>query len=233
MRRASEGSDAEGTDPVDGGRTHQLPVVGRGARVVRGRNHGFGRLYLEIEERGQELGARRAIHRRVVHLGDERDAVVLEALDDPDLPQRLAALELHARDVAHDVGQLAQRAGRRHADPFDVAVDVEVRVVDPHRVVQPQRHIDDPLAERSHQMHAIGDVSPHGLERVATGHRRGVEDGGQRHMRVHRRRLDVQEEGIEPRETLHVILSLLASWPGPQPAQSAPGVGPAPEQVRS
>src|SRR5207253_4763618 len=47
-----------------------------------------------VEDVHQQLGRLDAVGHAVVDLGDEADVVVLEALDDPDLPQRVAAVEL-------------------------------------------------------------------------------------------------------------------------------------------
>ena len=41
--------------------------------------------------------------------------------------------------------------GRR--DPADVVVEVEVRILDPDRVVDAERHLHDPAAERRHEVH--------------------------------------------------------------------------------
>ena len=42
------------------------------------------------------------------------------------------------------------RGGRR--DPADVVVEVEVRILDPDRVVEAERHLHDPAAERRHEV---------------------------------------------------------------------------------
>ena len=94
---------------------------------------------LEVDEVDEELGPRDAVDRRVVQLGHERHVAVLEALDDGELPQRSAAVERDAGDVADELTQLAEGAGRGRGDAADVAVEVEVLVLDPHRVVEPER----------------------------------------------------------------------------------------------
>ena len=71
----------------------------------------------------------------------------LQPLDDPDLPQRLGAVELAAGDVAGQVGQLPQAARAGDGGAPDVVVDVEVGVVDPDRVAQPEGDLDQPPAE--------------------------------------------------------------------------------------
>ena len=99
-----------------------------------------------------QVGAGDAVDRRVVHLGDEADLAVVEALDEPQLPQRPAAVERAAGDVADDLGQLVHRARRRHGDAVEVGVEVEVGVLDPHRMAEVERHRHQPAAERLEQV---------------------------------------------------------------------------------
>ena len=54
-----------------------------------------------------------AVDERVVRLADQREAVALEALHEPHLPQRLGAVELLGEDAARS----AARAGRRRPAP--------------------------------------------------------------------------------------------------------------------
>ena len=104
VERNLDGS--EGTGHQRAG--HQLdagghPLVDRG-RIMRRPLGGIG---FEVEEHGEERRTGHAVHRRVVHLGDEGDAATEHALDHPDLPQWLAAVELLAGDVAGQVAELA------------------------------------------------------------------------------------------------------------------------------
>ena len=66
-------------------------------------------------------------------LADDREAVAVEALDQPELPERLAAIELLGEDPRCQVAQLLLRAGSRQRGLPDVVVEVEVGVVDPDR----------------------------------------------------------------------------------------------------
>jgi hypothetical protein len=74
-----------------------------------------------------------------MHLADDADPAVLEAIGDADLPQGTVTAELgrHAR-----VGQVPE-AGRLRLD--DVPADVEALVVDPDRRVQAEGHRGNPL----------------------------------------------------------------------------------------
>ena len=99
-----------------------------------------------------ELGAGGAVDGGVVDLGDDADAVVLEALDDPQLPQRADRSSGVLAIWPAISAELAAAAGAGRADAADVVVEVEVRVLDPDRVVEPERHLHEPAAERRHEV---------------------------------------------------------------------------------
>ena len=106
-----------------------------------------------------------------MHLGHEGDAATLQALDGVELPEWPAAVERDAGDVADELGQLAQRAGRRHGDPLEVVSQLEVRVLDPERVSEPERHLAQPAAEGRQLVQPALDQLDDALERVAPRHR--------------------------------------------------------------
>ncbi len=93
----------------------------------------------------------------MVHLGEERGAVALEAFDDMHLPQRTVGVELAAHDTRDEGIQLGAPAGRRQAGPAQVVVDLEVGVVDPHRMVQAERNAHRPLAQRGDEVDPLLD----------------------------------------------------------------------------
>jgi hypothetical protein len=95
-----------------------------------------------------ELRAGDAVDRAVVHLGDHADVAVGEPLDHVELPQRPRPVEGGGGDLGRQLGELAHAAGARGTDAADVEVEVEVGVLDPDGVTQPERHLDDPAAER-------------------------------------------------------------------------------------
>ena len=57
-----------------------------------------------------------------------------------------------ARDIRDERGQLGRAAGRGDRGAAQVVVEVEVGVLDPQRRVQPERHLDEPAAERRHEV---------------------------------------------------------------------------------
>jgi len=92
--------------------------------------------------------------------------------------------------------------GRRKTDLTDVEVEVEVRIVHPIGMVEPERHLHHAAAQRS-------DVTDEGTEPFVHGGV-GVElrirtfvDSETVHVPVRRRRLHVEERRVEPGELLH------------------------------
>ncbi len=106
----------------------------------------------------------------------------LEALDDPDLPERLRAVELLRDDAGGEALQLPFVAGARQARVPHVVVDVEVLVVDPDEAI-PERDGREALAIARDQVQARGDVGADGVDvdaavRTARRARRRAEHGG-------------------------------------------------------
>ena len=73
---------------------------------------------------------------------DEADPAVFESLNDPQLPQGAAAVELMAGDLGDELAELARPARRWRADAADVVVEVEVGILDPHGMVEAEWHGD-------------------------------------------------------------------------------------------
>ena len=123
----------------------QVELAGLGLRRV-GRRWHERRLRLLVEQDREQVAARDAVDHAVVHLRDERQAVVFEALHDPHLPERLRAVELlrhHPPDQVPQLGRCRPATAAR-SEP-EVIAEVEVRVVDPHRPAQLERHGPDAL----------------------------------------------------------------------------------------
>ncbi len=161
-----------------------------------------------------------------------------ETLDDPHLPQRPRPVELVTRDVTGQVGQLPEAAGARHGGQTDVVVEVEGGVVDPHRVAQAERHLDQAAAEHRGAGESLGDPLLHPGERVPARDRRRVEGHRHGHVHVEGRRLEVQEAGVEAAEPFHHIPSLrtdhrtvLASLAPPDRVVWRGGLGPPRRQL--
>ena len=93
----------------DGGE-RERHEVGVGRRVVGPPgvdDQPFGRIGLEVEERGHDLGTGHTVDRRMMHLADEGDAAAFEPLDDIQLPQRSIAVEGQPADLGGVLRQFA------------------------------------------------------------------------------------------------------------------------------
>ena len=163
---------------------------------------------LGIEHQVAELDHGRAVDHAVVHLADQPHAPVLELGGDRDLPQRAVARQRRRKDRVDDRVEIpAVRAQQ-------VRGGIEVCVVDPHRVVHPERHARQLLPVARRPPHAAGDVREQLVEarsRPALGRIEGRHPAD-----VHRRgrALHGQEGGVESGEALgrHVIRHYPAVW---------------------
>ncbi len=89
----------------------------------------------------------------------------------------------------------------------DVEVEIEIRVRDPKRVIQPERNLDQAPAQRLEQVQALLELrAPRGV-RIVTGRVRAPEDRQPRNMPELRRRLEVQKRRIESGQLLHAHLA--------------------------
>ena len=169
--------------------------VGSGRASQRGGGAGvpFGSR-VEVEEDGGDVDPGDAVDQRVVALADDREAAVVQALDQPQLPERLAAVELLGEDPRRQVAQLLVGAGRRQRGLAHVVLEVEVRVVDPDRPALVERHGAQLLAEARHQVQARGDV----VAELLVGGRRALEDDRAGDVHVRARPLHVQEGRVQP-----------------------------------
>ncbi len=110
------------------------------------------------------------------------NAAAFEPLDGVHLPERPLAVEGQAAHLSGEVGQLLQTPGRRQAGSSKVVVEVEVGILDPHRMVQLERHLDEPAAEGGGEGQTARHGVPYRLERQAALAR--LEHVDARHMHV-------------------------------------------------
>ena len=174
------------------------------ARLARRLRRQLLALGARVEQHAEDLVARHAVDHRVVQLGQHRHAAALEPLDQVQLPQRPRAVQRAREDPRDGLGQPAVVARRRHRALADVEVEVEGRVLDPVRQVDPERHLDQPPAERRQHVQPLGhhaaDVAD--LERAARRGRRVV-DGEAADVPVRARGLHPQELRVEARQLAH------------------------------
>ncbi len=113
----------------------------------------------EIEDREGEFEYGHAVSHDVVDLEHHGDAVTLEAFDDPDLPERPAAVEGHLEQHRHEGAQLGKTTGTRQCRRPHVVGDVERLVVDPDRPPLVERDRKQLLAETGDAAEAALDVA--------------------------------------------------------------------------
>jgi hypothetical protein len=129
----------------------------------------------------------------VVALSHDREAVPLESLDQPQLPERLGAVELLGEEAGGQRAQLLLGAGRGQGGLAHVVMEVEVGVVYPHRAALAKRHEAQLLAEAGDEVQTRADVL---AELVVVG-RRTLEDDRRGHMHMRARPFHVEERGVE------------------------------------
>lgn len=139
----------------------------------------------------------------MVELDQDADAVALQTLDHPQLPQRAVAGQRYGRHPTHRVVELAAIARRGERQRAHVGIEVQVRILDPDGMVDPARHLDETLAERREELEPPGDLVPHQLPRDRWRTGDGIEHRQLQGVHVERGGLLVEEAGVEAGETLH------------------------------
>ena len=107
-----------------------MPSGARLARQLSGSvctGSGVGRAAARKLYRGEP------VDHAVVHLSNEPDPPIVQTIGDPDLPQRPP---VHQRRGHRCIDRIAPSRWRRAAH---MPADIEVRVVDPHGICQPER----------------------------------------------------------------------------------------------
>ena len=178
----------------------ELGIRGLRVREPRlGRPGGLG-LSVEVEEDRCYVNSGDAVDQAVVGLGDDREATSLDAVHQPDLPHRLAAVEPLREDPRRERSQLLLAARGREGGMADVVVEVQVGIVDPHGTTLAEGDEAQLLAEARHQVKPRGDV----IAEVLVGRGRALEQGGRAHVHVGGARLQVEKGGVQPAQPVPV-----------------------------
>ena len=98
-------------------------------------------------------------------LGEDREAVAIEALHEPHLPQRPVAAQVVREDAAGEHLQLVLAARLRERGVAHVVAQIEALVVDPARAGLGERNLRDALPVTRHQAEARLDVRQQPLVR--------------------------------------------------------------------
>jgi hypothetical protein len=109
-----------------------------------------------VEQDTEDLGTRHAIDGGVVHLGEDRHPVAVEPVDEVELPQGAGAVQRPGDDARDLLGEHARIAGSWERQLADVELEVELGLVVPVGVVEPERHFDQSPVKRRQQVQASG-----------------------------------------------------------------------------
>ena len=135
----------------------------------------------------------------------------LEALDEPHFPERAAALELVAGEFPDQRGQLAGATGRRHGDAPEVAVEIELGIIDPVGPVETEGNSHQALAQRWQVLELARHQPLPVLEAEAARCGGGIEDQQREHVEVAGRTLGVDHVGVDAAELTNYRLPSLRS----------------------
>ena len=125
-------------------------------------------------------------------------------MDDVELPERPRTIERASEDAGDLLGELLLAAGGRQRQLAHVVAEIEVLVVDPVRVIEPERHRREAPAERRQQVQALGDeLLQAGRVEHAAGCRRGVVDRKPAHVAEVAAVLQCEELRVEARQLSH------------------------------
>jgi hypothetical protein len=136
----------------------------------------------------------------VVGLGDDREAAALDLLHQPQLPQRLPAVQPLGEHAAGQVAQLLEAGGLGQRGVAHVVAGVEVRVVDPHRPRLGKRWEGELLAVAGDEVQARVDLRHEVL--VVGGV--ALEEHAGADVHVGARVLEREEGGVEAGEPIGV-----------------------------
>ena len=151
-----------------------------------------------------ERGTRAAIDAGVMHLGIKPDLVVLHALEDIKLPKRAGAIEKLGMHPAHDALQRRAIMGSRKAAPEDMAVDIELVVLDPGGMIDVEGRFFQPCLEDRRDVQPRGDHRLEFLEEVALVIVGQAEDRHAPDMHRHFRRFQIQKRRVHRGQLLGV-----------------------------
>ena len=126
---------------------------------------GGGHLRRPIEQDPGHVHAGRAVDRGVVEEQDHRHPAAFQAMDEMDVPQRPAPVERLARQARRELGEPAVVPGRRQRHLREVVVEIEVGILDPVRLAEPQRDLDEPSTRQRQQVQALFDDRAQRLHR--------------------------------------------------------------------
>lgn len=142
----------------------------------------------------------------MVELCHDGEVTGLESLDHMHLPQGTVEIERTTGQFAHESGELVRTSGCGHARPAHMELEVEIRVFDPHGVMEAEGDTHGTSPKWWNQVEPFSDDPPDALVGsfdVVSCPSRRFEDHDRQHVQLHRGCLHGQETGIETGETFH------------------------------
>ncbi len=113
-------------------------------------------------------------------LAIEREAPAGHVLHEPDLPQRLGAVEALGEEPPGEALERGVVGGAWQRGVADVVVGVEVWIVGPHRPSLAERHVCEPLTVARYQV----QPAEHVIDEFLQGRRLALEHHHRRHVHV-------------------------------------------------
>ncbi len=188
---------------------------GRGFREPRLRRFRVRRQCRRVVQQRRDLGAAIHVDRRVVDLGQYREAVGrqveegVQSLDKVQLPKRPGEVQWPGVDPRGLDAELPPVARVRQRDMANVVLEIEAIVLDPVGIVDLERNVQQLLPEDRRQVQPALDVLQQALEpHPAPGGRRGVIDVDQRDVGICVATLRIHEAGIFSTQLAHDLLSV-------------------------
>src|SRR5271156_3259703 len=183
--RSMSGSQGRAGLATRAGNERTIPAENRTARtglVASGAGLGFrtprvwlarvARLRRGVHQRCQQVVSRHPVDGRVVHLRVQGLPAALQAVDEVGLPERAAAVQRPRVQAGCLDRQLPIIPWGGQREFADMKLDVEIGVLDPVRLGQPQRHHHPAAAERREQKRAGLDELGQPLKRQGLAARR-------------------------------------------------------------
>ena len=159
---------------------------------------------VQIHAQREQVGRRDPVSQGVMNLVDHRYAAIGQTLDEVHLPQRPAAVQRRAGDLADGVVEFPATTGGGQRPRPDVIAEVDLAVLPPHRVVELERDVDEFVAQRVQLIEPAVDDLPEFVDpERAPAHVQQFDDRDLERVHVHVRRLAVQQKRVPARQSLH------------------------------
>lgn len=170
-----------------------------------------GGIGVRVKQNAGDVHPRHSIHKAVMALTHDRETPAIEAVDEPKLPDRLAAVEPLGEDPSRDRAKLLLGSRFGQGRMSHVILNVELRIINPDGTALAERNEAKLLAKPGNQGQAHLNV-PAKLPVSGGG---AFEDQGRTHVHVRRTILNVEERRIEsgqPVSRCHDLIFPDCAW---------------------